>query len=154
MTIHEAAEDAVKAWNEIPRTIRDRLGTGLGTQDYALNLKVRMRLLDTAVERVHKLRPGRILEYPAPVDSERGEFEFSGPMTEIPMAEIVVRTDGGPWAVHNQPCAVCGQRTAVLDLSQGVMMPCWPCQELGWDLTRSRPRWWQKRHRSRAGVAE
>lgn len=135
MTIHEAAEDAVRAWEEIPEPIRRRLGQGFGTRDYALDLNVRMRLLAGAVERVHSMRPGRILEYPNPRPGH-GEQQFSGPMTEIPLAEIVVRSDGGPWAVHNQPCAVCGARAAILDLSQGVMLPCGQCVALGWETRR------------------
>lgn len=54
------------------------------------------------------------------------------------LAEIVVDTDGGPWADHNMPCAVCRQRAAVLNLNTGRFQPCWGCQEDGWETTRHR----------------
>lgn len=138
MTIHEAAEDAVRAWESL-----DLAAVRTMTDDpRSLDLVVRMRLLADKVDRVHALGPGRILEYPSPRD---GEQELSGPMTEIPMAEIVVRSDGGPWAVHNQPCAVCGERTAILDLNQGVMLPCGVCAARGWQLSRPKQRiWWRR----------
>jgi hypothetical protein len=58
------------------------------------------------------------------------------------LAKIEVVTDGGPWAEHNMPCAVCREHHAVLDLSCGVMEPCWRCQRDGWKLTRVKRRWW------------
>jgi len=36
-------------------------------------------------------------------------------------------TDGGPWANHNMPCAVCGKAHAVLDLSTAIFHPCRFC---------------------------
>lgn len=54
-------------------------------------------------------------------------------------------TDGGPWATHDQACAVCHQRSAVLDLSDGIFQPCWECRREGW-LLRYRPRrFWFRR---------
>lgn len=58
----------------------------------------------------------------------------------LPMHEPVIRTDGGPWAEHDQACAVCGERKAVLDLGNGIFDPCWDCQTRGWRLTIRR-RW-------------
>jgi hypothetical protein len=46
----------------------------------------------------------------------------------------VVFTDGGPWADHDQACAVCRERPAVLDLNSGIFHPCGTCQEAGWRL--------------------
>lgn len=149
MTIHEAAEDTVRAWVELPMGERMDLGKRLVTAD----LHSRMMLLHEAVES-YRMDQTRRAEYPHPLQGLGDEHELSGPLTEIPMAQIVVRSDGGPWAVHNQPCAVCGERKAVLDLNLGVFTPCWPCMEKGWDLKCSRPRWWQKRYRSRLGVSE
>lgn len=45
----------------------------------------------------------------------------------------------GPAAIHNHPCCVCREKLSVLDLSRGVMEPCWSCQELGYQVTRSNP---------------
>ena len=56
------------------------------------------------------------------------------------LAEIKVVTDGGPWANHNMPCAVCRDHPAVLNLNCGVMEPCWTCQADGW-FTRKKRRW-------------
>lgn len=86
--------------------------------------------------------------HPAEFDRTLHRVRDFGPL------DITLVSDGGPWAVHNMPCPVCLNRKAVVDLSLGGFGPCWPCRELGWDLVRRRPRWWQKRHRSRTGVAE
>lgn len=52
-----------------------------------------------------------------------------------------VITDGGPWAEHDQACAVCSERGAVLNLNLGVYEPCGECQARGWRLDRrKRPR--------------
>jgi hypothetical protein len=57
------------------------------------------------------------------------------------LAEITIETDGGPWAKHNMPCAVCRNRKAVLDMSSGHFKPCWDCQADGWTLEQRRPSW-------------
>lgn len=59
---------------------------------------------------------------------------------EMLQPEIV--TDGGPWAMHNMPCAVCVERKAILNLSIGVFEPCGECQSLGWETRRRRRRWY------------
>lgn len=51
-------------------------------------------------------------------------------------------TDGGPWAEHDQACAVCSVRCAVLDIGTGIFHPCWACQRVGWRLLRRR--WFYK----------
>lgn len=51
-------------------------------------------------------------------------------------------TDGGPWAKHDQACAVCYRRPAVLVLDTGLFQQCWSCQSEGWTLMRSS---WLKR---------
>jgi hypothetical protein len=51
-------------------------------------------------------------------------------------------TDGGPWAKHNMPCAVCSIKPAVYNLNTGVFEPCWQCQRLGWKLTLMKA-WWK-----------
>jgi hypothetical protein len=49
-----------------------------------------------------------------------------------------VNTYGGaPFATHDMPCAICRDMPAVLDLSTGVMQPCWGCQKNGWRLVRA-----------------
>ena len=55
------------------------------------------------------------------------------------LAEIVVVMHG-PAATHNMPCAVCRDRHAVLDLTIGIMQPCWQCQDRGY---RVRFSWWR-----------
>jgi hypothetical protein len=45
-------------------------------------------------------------------------------------------TDGGPWAIHNMPCAVCGIKVAVLNLGAGHFEPCWECQRVGWEMRK------------------
>lgn len=50
-----------------------------------------------------------------------------------------VITDGGPWASHNMPCAVCRKESAVLDLNTGIFHPCFTCQQK-YEL-RELPKW-------------
>jgi hypothetical protein len=45
--------------------------------------------------------------------------------THIP----IIKTDGGPWAMHDMACAVCHINPAVLDLNTGIFQPCWSCFE-------------------------
>jgi hypothetical protein len=47
---------------------------------------------------------------------------------EMKLADIHIKTDGGPWAEHNMPCAVCGKKHAMLDLETGFFHPCWECR--------------------------
>lgn len=37
----------------------------------------------------------------------------------------------GPVAQHNYLCAVCRDEPAALDLSVGILQPCWSCQRNG-----------------------
>lgn len=55
------------------------------------------------------------------------------------------------FAFHDQACATCQTRHAVLDLSQGRFMPCVDCQSKGWRTVRVGRilRWWLDR---RTGV--
>ena len=53
------------------------------------------------------------------------------------LAEIKMVTDGGPWCIHNMPCAVCGNSHAVYNLSIGVFLPCWECQKKGFVLIKT-----------------
>ena len=50
--------------------------------------------------------------------------------------KIEIITDGGPWAVHNMPCAVCGKKHAVIELWSGRFQPCWSCQGKGYKLLK------------------
>ena len=58
------------------------------------------------------------------------------------MLTPVVEVLGG-FAFHNQPCHVCHERKAVLDLNIGIFEPCWHCKALGWELTRKKKHWWR-----------
>jgi len=65
-----------------------------------------------------------------------------------PMLQPKVVTDGGPWAQHNMPCAVCRSSLAVLNLDSGVFEPCGNCQQDRWRLVIVRPgrvRGWLRR---------
>ena len=53
---------------------------------------------------------------------------------ELHIPKVV--TDGGPWADHDQACAVCREEPAVLDLTSGCFDPCWKCQTKGWKLVQ------------------
>ena len=64
---------------------------------------------------------------------------------ELPVHIPKVITDGGPWAIHDQACAVCSTNKAVLDLNIGMYQPCWPCQNRGFALMFSARGWfWRK----------
>lgn len=57
------------------------------------------------------------------------------------LAKIEVNDYGGaPFATHNFPCAVCGERPAVLGMGNGVFGPCWGCKSKGWRTLRL-PKW-------------
>lgn len=51
-----------------------------------------------------------------------------------------VFTDGGPWAMHDQCCAVYQDQSAVLNLNTGIYNPSWAAQKDGWMLVRP-PGW-------------
>lgn len=59
---------------------------------------------------------------------------------ELAKIEVVVH---GPAATHNMPCAVCRQNHAVLNLSTGIMGPCWTCTGKGYAVVRYRS-WWRR----------
>ena len=50
-------------------------------------------------------------------------------------APFLYRIDG-PIAFHNYLCAVCRDEKAVIDLSEGVLQPCWVCQKSGYRVVR------------------
>lgn len=75
---------------------------------------------------------------------------WSTPKPVPTLHQPVVITDGGPWAVHDQACAVCSTNKAVLNLNLGVFEPCGECQIRGWQL-RKRRRLGRHR-RKRAGL--
>lgn len=62
----------------------------------------------------------------------------------LPVLDVTIVTDGGPWAQHNHPCPVCGDRHAIMDLGGGVFGPCGECTAEGWSLTYRRRRWWRR----------
>lgn len=71
--------------------------------------------------------------------SPSARYAGMGPATQI------IMTDGGPWCHHNVACAVCGDRSAVMNLNLGVFEPCWSCQRNGWQLKHKKRRWWNAR---------
>lgn len=56
----------------------------------------------------------------------------------LPKMELMLY---GPAASHNHPCCVCRKNHSVLDLSRGVMEPCWDCQKQGYQIVKQKPRW-------------
>lgn len=82
----------------------------------------------------------------------RREIPWTEPEPEHVLPDIWVWTDGGPWAKHNMPCAVCGEHWAVLHLGTGAFAPCWDCQEAGWVLIPPPVRWWDRLLRGRPAV--
>lgn len=61
--------------------------------------------------------------------------ELRNPNAEPGVAYIWVQFFG-PAAEHNMPCAVCGEKHAVLDCNTGVMQPCWTCQAEGYEIRK------------------
>jgi hypothetical protein len=53
---------------------------------------------------------------------------------EINKPEIL---DLGICAKHNMACAVCHENHAVLNMHNGVFLPCWSCQKKGYQLIYS-----------------
>lgn len=60
-----------------------------------------------------------------------------GEMFELPKTEVMIY---GPLAEHNHPCCICREKHSVLDLSRGVMEPCWSCQKEGWRVEKGKKR--------------
>lgn len=79
--------------------------------------------------------------YSGEVPDEEWLREFTRVSEGGPL-EVTVVSDGGPWAVHDMPCAVCGEHKAILDLNQGVFQPCAACRHAGWQLVRTPARRW------------
>ena len=44
--------------------------------------------------------------------------------------------DLGPAMNHNYLCAVCRENHAVLDMSTGILQPCWSCQKKDYKLVK------------------
>lgn len=55
---------------------------------------------------------------------------------------------GSPVADHDMPCAVCRENHAVLNLNEGIFLPCWQCRAKGFRLRFQPRRWWQFWRRS------
>lgn len=69
-------------------------------------------------------------------------------MSELPLAKIEV-IDHGICVDHNFPCPICGKKTAVFQMNNGIYTPCWECQTEGY-MTLKLPVWlakWIRRHR-------
>jgi hypothetical protein len=65
----------------------------------------------------------------------------------LPVHVPKVITDGGPWAIHDQACAVCSTNAAVLDFNVGMYQPCWACQDQGFTLMFKPRRWFRRNPR-------
>jgi len=42
----------------------------------------------------------------------------------------------GPAMKHNYYCSVCREKIAVVDMSTGILQPCWTCQDIGYILIK------------------
>ncbi len=42
---------------------------------------------------------------------------------------------------HDYSCTVCRERKAVLNMSTGIMQPCWECREKGYKVLKVRRNW-------------
>jgi hypothetical protein len=58
---------------------------------------------------------------------------------ELPMHQVRIVTDGGPWAIHDMPCPVCQRFKAILVLETGHFGPCSFCAQEGYELVRRSP---------------
>lgn len=65
------------------------------------------------------------------------------PQDVAPLDVTIWMHDSGMLATHNCPCPVCRESSAVLDLSCGLMKPCWDCQK-NYVLIKN-PKSWFKR---------
>lgn len=53
------------------------------------------------------------------------------------LAEIVIRTDGGPWVEHNMPCPIYGDEPAVYCMNTGIFKPSRAAQRDGYAVTKA-----------------
>ena len=53
----------------------------------------------------------------------------------------------GPSMEHNYLCAVCREKTAVIELWHGILQPCWDCQKQGYKLLKLGKflKWWMNK---------
>lgn len=52
--------------------------------------------------------------------------------------------DSGMFATHDYSCPCCREESAILDLSSGLMKPCWKCGK-DYELKKIDKRsWWEK----------
>lgn len=61
---------------------------------------------------------------------------------EKPEVAVFKYMDLGPAMEHNYLCAVCREKHAVLDMSKGILQPCWSCQKRDYKLVKLN--WFQK----------
>lgn len=57
------------------------------------------------------------------------------------MTVNVYMHDSGMMATHDYSCPVCRIEHACLELANGLMQPCWGCQEKGYLLTKKLGFW-------------
>lgn len=76
--------------------------------------------------------------YPDEVPASEWNDAYQRVTLEGPLTVTLV-SDGGPWAVHDMPCPVCLDRTAIVDLGGGGFGPCGACVSQGWRLVKGTP---------------
>lgn len=57
---------------------------------------------------------------------------------KIELAEFVY-AHIGMGIIHNYSCAVCREKSAVLDCSSGILQPCWSCQKNQYFILKVNP---------------
>lgn len=74
-----------------------------------------------------------------------GEGLPNYPQEPVQVKDVTVFVhDSGMLVEHDYSCPCCRKRHAVLDLSTGLMHPCWGCREDYELIKKDKRKWWQK----------
>jgi len=70
-------------------------------------------------------------------------YQYAG---DLQVRDVIVVYDPSLMAcTHDYSCPVCRKNHAILSGKDGLMIPCWDCQELGFVLTKKlKQTWFQK----------
>jgi hypothetical protein len=50
----------------------------------------------------------------------------------------------GFMATHDYSCPICREKHAVLNMTDGIMKPCWDCQKKGYQTIKIEKSWWTR----------
>lgn len=63
---------------------------------------------------------------------------------DLAIADVNVYMHGsGMLSTHDYSCPVCREKHAVLNMSNGVMGPCWDCRKEGYAMIKAERSWWK-----------